>query len=179
MRWRGVQPFAAQSRFRPEEGCSNPAMRRNSVVLPEPLSPSNVRNSPAAISSERLFNDFRRAKIGLLTPRTPSSVLSATTVSYAARWRRKVTARSSPRSRFRCTIGRRAAHPAKNNSLHVAVGDRSRCRVFPFPPGVRNCAVPGLAGVVVRHVRSPAFAFALHQYTPGCLREFLGAHSQR
>src|SRR5277367_1509152 len=36
----------------PVVACSNPATMRSKVVLPEPLSPSSVRNSPRWISSE-------------------------------------------------------------------------------------------------------------------------------
>src|SRR6516225_11601528 len=38
--------------MRPELGCSNPAMRRNSVVLPQPDGPSSAKNSPLKTSSE-------------------------------------------------------------------------------------------------------------------------------
>src|SRR6202020_1178986 len=38
--------------MRPVVGCSNPARMRNSVVLPDPLSPSRVKNSPCSTSSE-------------------------------------------------------------------------------------------------------------------------------
>src|SRR3984885_15381920 len=40
------------SRMRPAVASSNPARMRSSVVLPEPLSPSRVRNSPCSTSSE-------------------------------------------------------------------------------------------------------------------------------
>ena len=39
-------------RISPELALSNPAMMRSSVVLPEPLSPRMVRNSPSATCSE-------------------------------------------------------------------------------------------------------------------------------
>ena len=57
----------------PEVGCSNPAMRRRSVVLPEPLSPSRVRNSPEAICREMFFRTARAPKC-LAMLRTSSRV---------------------------------------------------------------------------------------------------------
>src|SRR5581483_6348032 len=36
----------------PSSGCSRPATRRSSVVLPQPLGPSRVKNSPSWTSSE-------------------------------------------------------------------------------------------------------------------------------
>src|SRR4029077_16300005 len=56
-------------RISPELALSNPAMMRSSVVLPEPLSPRMVRNSPSATCSEIsrstavLPNDFARLRI--------------------------------------------------------------------------------------------------------------------
>src|SRR6185295_11704366 len=40
-------------RISPDVGRSNPAIMRSVVVFPEPEAPRKVRNSPAAISSER------------------------------------------------------------------------------------------------------------------------------
>src|SRR5882724_392394 len=56
-------------RISPEVALSKPAMMRSSVVLPEPLSPRTVRNSPSATCSEIshstavLPNDFARLRI--------------------------------------------------------------------------------------------------------------------
>jgi len=35
--------------MRPAVGCSNPAIKRRVVVLPQPLGPSRAKNSPSAI----------------------------------------------------------------------------------------------------------------------------------
>src|ERR671932_790407 len=40
------------SRTRPSSGCSNPAITRSVVVLPEPDGPSSVKNSPSPTASE-------------------------------------------------------------------------------------------------------------------------------
>src|SRR3984957_9531512 len=42
----------SSSRMRPGGASSKPARMRSSVVLPEPLSPNRVRNSPCSTSSE-------------------------------------------------------------------------------------------------------------------------------
>jgi hypothetical protein len=41
-------------KIEPDVGFWNPAIRFNVVVLPEPLGPSNVTNSPGSIVSETL-----------------------------------------------------------------------------------------------------------------------------
>src|ERR1700679_4205160 len=66
----------SSSRMRPAVACSKPARMRSRVVLPEPLSPSRVRNSPCSTSSEmdastvcspkRLPTFSRRRKTALL-----------------------------------------------------------------------------------------------------------------
>src|ERR1700733_9001118 len=63
--------------MRPVGASSNPARMRNSVVLPEPLSPSRVRNSPCSTFSEmdsstvcspkRLLTPSRLRKLLMLT----------------------------------------------------------------------------------------------------------------
>src|ERR1700733_15818455 len=64
--------------MRPVVGCSNPARMRNSVLFPDPLSPSRVRNSPCSTSSEidsstacspkRLLTPSRLRKPLMLSP---------------------------------------------------------------------------------------------------------------
>jgi len=49
-------------RFLLRWGRSNPATRRRNSVLPEPLSPSNVRNSPEAMFNEMFFSTLARAE---------------------------------------------------------------------------------------------------------------------
>src|ERR1700760_522505 len=52
-RWGGNASSRVSSRkTRPLVASSNPARMRRSVVLPEPLSPSRVRNSPCSTSSD-------------------------------------------------------------------------------------------------------------------------------
>ncbi len=119
------------SRFRRTLGCSNPAMRRRRVVFPEPLSPSNVRNSPAAMFNEIFFRTSRAPK-RLATARTSSSGALASTEAGCG-MAAELTARLSPHSRFRCTC-HGAAHPAKNRFAACRRRDRPgagfsfRCR---------------------------------------------------
>ena len=47
-----IEALAAHAEFRRNLAVSNPAMMRSSVVLPDPLSPRMVRNSPSATSRE-------------------------------------------------------------------------------------------------------------------------------
>src|SRR5688572_4679468 len=68
----------------PASGASNPATRRNSVVLPHPDGPSSVRNSPARTSSvtSRTASTppkaFRRP-CNDTAPRTPESTARTAT----------------------------------------------------------------------------------------------------
>src|SRR4051795_11536251 len=52
-RWYGGRAVMGEPSMRisPLEGCSNPAIMRRVVVLPEPDAPRSVRNSPAATRS--------------------------------------------------------------------------------------------------------------------------------
>src|SRR3954447_9115927 len=54
-RWYGGRAVMGEPSMRmcPLEGCSNPAIMRRVVVLPEPDAPRSVRNSPAATRSVR------------------------------------------------------------------------------------------------------------------------------
>src|ERR1700733_5306741 len=76
-RWGGMASRRwSSSRMRPAVASSKPARMRSSVALPEPLSPSRVRNSPCSMSSEmdastvcspkRLPTFSRRRKTALL-----------------------------------------------------------------------------------------------------------------
>ena len=47
----------------PDRGRSNPEMMRRSVVLPEPLGPSRVTNSPGGTSSETPFSATKAPKL--------------------------------------------------------------------------------------------------------------------
>src|SRR3984893_4287149 len=68
----------SSSRIWPAVASSKPARMRSSVVLPEPLSPSRVRNSPCSTSSEmdsstvcspkRLLTPSRLRKLLMLSP---------------------------------------------------------------------------------------------------------------
>ena len=52
-RWGGISSsFSPPIQISPPSSCSKPASRRRRVVLPEPLSPRMVRNSPDETSSE-------------------------------------------------------------------------------------------------------------------------------
>src|SRR5580700_10135555 len=52
-RWGGsASSRASSSKTRPLVASSNPARMRRSVVLPDPLSPSRVRNSPCSTSND-------------------------------------------------------------------------------------------------------------------------------
>src|SRR3984957_17211612 len=52
-RWGGnASSRSSSSKMRPPVASSKPARMRKSVVLPDPLSPSRVRNSPRSTSSE-------------------------------------------------------------------------------------------------------------------------------
>src|SRR5262249_39441148 len=46
-------------RMSPDVGCSNPAIMRSVVVLPQPDGPRKTTNSPSVISSERLLTTAR------------------------------------------------------------------------------------------------------------------------
>src|SRR5205823_4630793 len=51
---------APRIRISPDVGASKPAMSMSVVVLPEPLGPSSVTNSPSKTSSERLLTAIAR-----------------------------------------------------------------------------------------------------------------------
>src|SRR5450631_1251663 len=78
-RWGGsASSRASSSKIRPLVASSNPARMRRSVVLPEPLSPNKVRNSPCSTSSDmdasticspkRLPTFSRRRKVLMPSP---------------------------------------------------------------------------------------------------------------
>ena len=128
----------------PEEGCSNPAISRSRVVLPEPLSPSRVRNSPAAICKRKALQYF---------------------ITHQSAWRRRaLQARSDrqqrPAARWRQAKSLRVLDLVPNfgvlraarhvlpeiNALHVFVGI-VQVQSFLFFRWSGIAAVAGLAGV--------------------------------
>src|ERR1700723_3921010 len=81
----------------PELGCSKPARILRRVVLPEPLSPKMVRNSPSAISREISRNtiflpkcfateriETRDAELGWLLVTAVGSVVVAIAICFGA-----------------------------------------------------------------------------------------------
>src|SRR5580704_17064210 len=112
----------------PESAFSNPAMIRNSVVLPEPLSPRMVRYSPSAICREisrstavrpndlaslRMESSGGLDDCAVLSP--AGSVVVAMWFGEAAKIQRYITVLPSLHSRLHC-IWPGAAHSARNKA---------------------------------------------------------------
>ena len=107
-------------RMRPCCGVSNPAMRRINVVLPQPDGPSKAKNSPGAMSSDRLSTAVTAPKRLV----TASSRMSGSREPNG----RQPSLRSASSSRDCSTCGLVRTRPPRvfSNSPSLASADNSR-----------------------------------------------------
>src|SRR5262245_51183050 len=79
--WVGVSVTSREPmKMRPLSGAASPAIARSVVVLPQPLGPSSVKNSPSRISSESMSRTGRPPNVfvspSMRTPGTSASDLA-------------------------------------------------------------------------------------------------------
>ena len=125
----------------PEVDCSKPARIRSSVVLPEPLSPRMVRNSPSAISSEMSRSTMFLPKC-LATERMESSGADAWLTIFASdsRFRRRC---HGYRFGATCISRARSARATQASTALLLLRSRSRCTWRGAEHSARNRADAG------------------------------------